>query len=108
MAMNILVPLHAMYKIVPLDKFINEKEPFRIETCIPVTKFINPINEVYGFAGLAGIVHKMYDMCPVEKRLTNFAHVSYWGNRPYFYIPDIHSCCLRNITNFGIPDSRSY
>lgn len=103
MAMNILVPLHAMYKIVPLDKFINEKEPFRIETCIPVTKFINPINEVYGFAGLAGIVHKMYDMCPVEKRLTNFAHVSYWGNRPYFYIPDIQSCCLRNITNFGIP-----
>lgn len=105
MAMNILVPLHAIYKIVPIEKFMPAKEPFKIEICVPATKFINPTNDLYGFANLPEIVHKMNAMCLPEKRITNFAHISYWGNRPYFYIADIRGCCLRNINNFGISQS---
>jgi len=105
MAMNILVPLHALYKIVPLEKFINEKETLRLEICIPVTKFINPTNDLYGSANIAAIIHKMYDMTPSNKKQTNFSHINYYGSKPYFYIPDIRSCCIRQITDFSIPKS---
>ena len=94
MVMNILVPLHAMYKIIPLKPFLPKAEAEKIEFGIERAEVIDPTNDLYGWKELKQKIDEIYSSYPEDNKPFIFTHKSYLASQIFFYIPELRVYCL--------------
>ena len=92
--LDLLLPIHCMYKIVPIEPFLPQKEAEKIEYGIPKTEIVDVSNDLYGWKELSSEINKIYDTYPEDKKPFVFTHKSYLASQIYFYTPDIRVYCF--------------
>jgi len=94
MLMNILVPLHAMYKVIPLKYFLPKAEAEKMEFGIERAEVIDPTNDLYGWKELKQKIDEIYSSYPQDNKPFIFTHKSYLASQIFFYVPELRVYCL--------------
>lgn len=92
--LDVLVPVHCMYKIVPIEPFLPQKEAQKVEFGIPKAEIVDISNDLFGWPELAAKINEIYDTYPAERKPFIFTHKSYLASQIYFYVPDKRVYCL--------------
>ncbi|MEA5001199.1 MAG: glycosyltransferase family 39 protein [Endomicrobiaceae bacterium] len=92
--MNLLVPVHAMFKIVPIEKFLPAAESTKEEYGIPKAEIVDITNDLYGWKELSDKINDTLKSYPADKQPFIFTHKSYLASQIFFYIPDKRVYCL--------------
>ncbi len=84
--LNILVPLQAMYKVLPPEIFLPRSEAQRLEDGITRAEKIDLTNELYGWEDAGKAVADIIERSPEPKPFV-FTHRHYIASQLSFYIP---------------------
>lgn len=94
MLMNILLPLHCIYKIIPLKPFLPKAEANKIEFGIERAEVIDPTNDLFGWKELKQKIDEIYSAYPQDNKPFIFTHKSYLASQIFFYVPDLRVYCF--------------
>ena len=94
--LDLIVPLHCMYKFIPLEPFLSQKEAEKVEYGIPKAEIVDVSNDLFGWKELSLEINKIYDTYPDTKKPFLFTHKSYLASQIYFYTPDKRIYCFSN------------
>ncbi len=92
--LDLIVPIHCMYKFIPIEPFLPQKEAQKVEYGIPKAEIVDVSNDLYGWKELASEINKIYDSYPENKKPFLFTHKSYLASQIYFYTPDKRVYCF--------------
>ena len=92
--LDLLIPIHCMYKLIPIEPFLPQKEAEKIEYGISKAEIIDVSNDLYGWKELSSEINKIYDTYPEDKKPFLFTHKSYLASQIYFYTPNIRVYCF--------------
>ncbi|WP_372520871.1 glycosyltransferase family 39 protein [Candidatus Ruminimicrobiellum ovillum] len=92
--LDLIVPVHCIYKFIPIEPFLPKKETQKVEYGIPKAEIVDVSNDLYGWKELSSEINKVYDSYPEDKKPFLFTHKSYLASQIYFYTPDIRVYCL--------------
>ncbi len=90
----VLLCVHCMYKIVPIEPFLPQKEALKVEFGIPKAEIIDISNDLFGWTELADKINEVYNTYPENNKPFLFTHKSYLASQIYFYTPDKRVYCL--------------
>lgn len=92
----IIAPLHLMYKIIPIDKFIPKAQAEKVKHGIPESERIDISNDVFGWEEIGTEIKRIMNSYPVRNRPFIFTHKSYLASQIAFAVPDMRVYCLSN------------
>ncbi|MFA6614104.1 MAG: glycosyltransferase family 39 protein [Endomicrobiia bacterium] len=92
--MNLLVPIHAMFKIIPIEKFLPTEEANKVEYGISKSEIIDVTNDLYGWKELSNKINEICQTYPVANQPFIFTHKSYLASQIFFYIPNNRVYCF--------------
>ena len=84
--LDVLVPLQAMYKVLPPEIFLPRAEARRLEDGITRAEKIDLTNELYGWSDAGNVIAEMIARAPEPKPFV-FTHRHYIASQLSFYIP---------------------
>jgi membrane-associated phospholipid phosphatase len=90
----IIFPLHLMYKIIPLEKFIPKEQSQKVKYGIPETERIDISNDLFGWNELGEEIRKIMAQYPPKNKPFIFTHKSYLASQIAFAVPEIRVYCL--------------
>ena len=94
--LDLIVPIHCIYKFISIEPFLPQKEAEKVEYGIPKAEIIDVSNDLFGWKELSSEINKVYDSCPENNKPFLFTHKSYLASQIYFYTPDKRVYCLSN------------
>ena len=92
--LDLIVPIHCMYKFIPIEPFLPQKEAEKVEYGIPKAEIVDVSNDLFGWKELASEINKIYETYPENSKPFLFTHKSYLASQIYFYIPDKRVYCF--------------
>ncbi|MBO7611995.1 MAG: glycosyltransferase family 39 protein [Elusimicrobia bacterium] len=92
--LDLIVPIHCIYKFIPIEPFLPQKEAQKVEFGIPKAEIVDISNDLYGWKELSSEINKVYDSYPEDKKPFLFTHKSYLASQIYFYTPDKRVYCF--------------
>ncbi len=92
--LDLIVPIHCLYKFIPIEPFLPQKEAQKVEYGIPKAEIVDVSNDLFGWKELASEINKVYDAYPDNKKPFLFTHKSYLASQIYFYTPDKRVYCF--------------
>ncbi|MDR1474323.1 MAG: glycosyltransferase family 39 protein [Endomicrobium sp.] len=92
--MIIIVPLHVLYGVVPVEKFIPKDKIEQIEHGIPESERIDVTNEVYGWKEVGNEIRKIVNSYSKEERPFIFTYKSYLASELAACIPELRVFCI--------------
>ena len=90
----VLLCVHCIYKIVPIEPFLPQEEARKVEFGIPKAEIVDISNDLYGWTELAEKINEVYGQYPADRKPFLFTHKSYLASQVYFYVPDKRVYCL--------------
>lgn len=94
--LDLIVPIHCMYKIIPIEPFLPKKEAMKSDYGIPKAEIVDVSNDLYGWKELSSKINEICDNYPKDNQPFLFTHKSYLASQIYFYTPDKRVYCLSN------------
>lgn len=92
--LDVIAPVHCMYKIIPIEPFLPQKEAVKVEFGIPKSEIVDVSNDLYGWKELAAKINEVCDTYPKDKQPFLFTHKSYLASQIFFYTPDKRVYCF--------------
>ena len=92
--LDIIIPIHCMYKIIPIELFLPQKEAVKVEFGIPKSEIVDVSNDLYGWKELSAKINEVCDTYPKDKQPFLFTHKSYLASQIFFYTPDKRVYCF--------------
>ena len=92
--LDLIVPIHCIYKFIPIEPFLPQKEAQKVEYGIPKAEIVDVSNDLFGWKELSSEINKVYDSYPENKKPFLFTHKSYLASQIYFYTPDKRVYCF--------------
>jgi undecaprenyl-diphosphatase len=92
--LDLMVPIHCMYKVIPIEPFLPQKEAEKVEYGIPKAEIVDVSNDLFGWKELSNEINKIYDTYPEKNKPFLFTHKSYLASQIYFYTPDKRVYCF--------------
>ncbi len=92
--MDLLVPVHCMYKIIPIEPFLPQKEAQKVDFGIKKAEIVDVSNDLFGWKELALKINEICDSYSDNQKPFLFTHKSYLASQIYFYTPDKRVYCL--------------
>ncbi len=92
--LNILIPVHCMYKIIPIELFLPQKEAVKTEFGISKSEVVDVSNDLYGWKELSAKINEVCDSYPKDKQPFLFTYKSYLASQIFFYTPDKRVYCF--------------
>ena len=86
LALTVLVPLQALFKVIPPESFIPKAEASKLEDGITKAEKIDITNELYGWKEAGRKIQDILDRSPFPKPFV-FTHRHYIASQLGFYIP---------------------
>lgn len=90
----ILAPLHLMYKIVPVEKFLPKEQAQKIRHGIPEAERIDISNDLFGWNEIGDEIRKIVNSYPPKSRPFIFTHKSYLASQIAFAVPEYRVFCI--------------
>ncbi|MCX5781214.1 MAG: glycosyltransferase family 39 protein [Elusimicrobia bacterium] len=84
--LTLLVPLQALFKIIPPESLLPKAEAFKLEDGITKAEKIDVTNELYGWKKIGNKIQEILDKSPEPKPFV-FTHRHYIASQLGFYIP---------------------
>ena len=97
--MIIIVPLHVLYGIVPVEKFMPKDKLEKIEHGIPESERIDLTNEVYGWKEVGNEIRRIVNSYSKEERPFIFTHKSYLASELSACVPELRVFCISDKIN---------
>jgi undecaprenyl-diphosphatase len=94
--MIIIVTLHVLYGVIPVEKFIPKDKIEQIEHGIPESERIDITNEVYGWKEVGNEIRKIVSSYSKEERPFIFTYKSYLASELAACIPELRVFCISN------------
>lgn len=92
--LDLIVPIHCIYKFIPIEPFLPQKEAQKVEFGIKRAEIVDVSNDLFGWKELSSEINEIYDTYPDNKKPFIFTHKSYLASQIYFYTPDKRVYCL--------------
>ncbi|MBR3628353.1 MAG: glycosyltransferase family 39 protein [Elusimicrobia bacterium] len=92
--LDLIVPIHCMYKFIPIEPFLPQKEAEKVEYGIPKAEIVDVSNDLFGWKELSNEINKIYEAYPENNKPFLFTHKSYLASQIYFYTPDKRVYCF--------------
>ena len=92
--LDLIVPVHCIYKLIPIEPFLPQKEAVKVEYGIPKSEIVDVSNDLFGWKELASEINKIYETYPEKNKPFLFTHKSYLASQIYFYTPDKRVYCF--------------
>jgi undecaprenyl-diphosphatase len=99
LSLDVLVPVHCMYKIIPIEHFLPQKEAVKVEFGIPKSEIVDVSNDLYGWKELSAKINEVCDSYSKDNQPFLFTHKSYLASQIFFYTPDKRVYCFSNKIN---------
>ena len=93
-AVLLLAPLHLMYKIIPVEKFIPAEQAQKIKHGIAESERIDISNDVFGWKEVGNEIRRILDSYPPKNKPFIFTHKGYLASQIAFAVPEIRVFCL--------------
>ncbi|MDR2192397.1 MAG: glycosyltransferase family 39 protein [Endomicrobium sp.] len=90
----ILAPLHIMYKIIPIEKFLPQAQAQKIKHGIPESERIDVTNDLFGWKEVGGEIRRRLKEYPPKSKPFLFTHKSYLASQLAFAVPEQRIFCL--------------
>lgn len=90
----IAAPLHLMYKIIPVEKFLPKEQAEKIKHGIAESERIDISNDLFGWNELGEEIRRTLNAYPQKNRPFIFTHKSYLASQIAFAVPEIRVYCL--------------
>jgi undecaprenyl-diphosphatase len=84
--LTVLVPLHAVTKLLPIQKFLPPQEAAKIQDGVPRPEVVDVTNELYGWSEVGKKVQEMVQVEPGNIPFV-FGHRHYIASQLSFYVP---------------------
>ncbi|MDR1244184.1 MAG: glycosyltransferase family 39 protein [Endomicrobium sp.] len=97
--MVVIVPLHILYGIVPIKKFLPQKQIENVKYGISEAERIDITNEVYGWKEVGAEIEKILDSYPKDNKPFIFTYKSYLASELQYCVPDLRVFCISDIPN---------
>jgi undecaprenyl-diphosphatase len=97
--MTIIVPLHILYGIVPIKKFLPKEQIEQVKHGISEAERIDITNEVYGWKEVGNEIKKILDSYPQNNKPFIFTYKSYLSSQLQYCIPDLRVFCISDSPN---------
>jgi membrane-associated phospholipid phosphatase len=97
--MIIMIPLHALYGIIPMKKFMPEGKLEKIEHGIPESERIDLTNEIYGWEEVGNEIKRIVNTYSKEERPFIFTYKSYLASELSACIPEFRVFCISDKIN---------
>jgi membrane-associated phospholipid phosphatase len=97
--MIVIVPLHILYGIIPVEKFMPKNKLAKIEHEIPKSQRIDLTNEVYGWKEVGNEIRRIVNSYPKEERPFIFTHKSYLASELSICVPELRVFCISDKVN---------
>ncbi len=94
--LDLIVPIHCLYKFIPIEPFLPQKEAEKVEYGIPKSEIVDVSNDLFGWKELSTEINKIYKTYPENNIPFIFTHKSYLASQIYFYTPDKRVYCFSN------------
>ena len=82
---DIIIPIHCMYKIIPIELFLPQKEAVKVEFGISKSEIVDVSNDLYGWKELSAKINEVCDTYPKDKQPFLFTYKSYLASQIFFY-----------------------
>lgn len=92
--LDLIVPVHCLYKFIPIESFLPQKEAQKVEYGIPKAEIVDVSNDLFGWKELSSEINKIYASYAEDKKPFLFTHKSYLASQIYFYTPDKRVYCF--------------
>lgn len=92
--LDLIIPIHCMYKFIPIEPFLPQKEVEKTEYGIPKAEIVDVSNDLFGWKELSTEINKIYETYPENNKPFLFTHKSYLASQIYFYTPDKRVYCF--------------
>jgi len=92
--LDLIVPIHCIYKFIPIEPFLPQKEAQKVEFGIKKAEIVDVSNDLFGWKELSSKINEIYDTYPDNQKPFIFTHKSYLASQIYFYTPDKRVYCL--------------
>ncbi|MDR3113596.1 MAG: glycosyltransferase family 39 protein [Endomicrobium sp.] len=90
----IIAPLHIMYKIIPMEKFLPQAQAQKIKHGIPEIERIDVTNDLFGWKEIGGEIRRRLDKYPPKSRPFLLTHKSYLASQLAFAAAEQRVFCL--------------
>jgi undecaprenyl-diphosphatase len=90
----ILAPLHIMYKVIPLEKFIPQKQAQKIKHGIAEKERIDVTNDLFGWKEVGDEIRRRLEAYPPKAKPFLFTHKSYLASQLAFAVPQQRVFCI--------------
>jgi membrane-associated phospholipid phosphatase len=97
--MIIIVPLHILYGIIPIEKFMPKDKLEKIEHGIPESERIDLTNEVYGWKEVGNKIRRIVNSYSKEERPFMFTYKSYLASELSACVPQLRVFCISDKIN---------
>ncbi|MDR3256161.1 MAG: glycosyltransferase family 39 protein [Endomicrobium sp.] len=97
--MIILALLHVFYRIVPIEKFLQQEQIEKIRHGIPEPERIDITNEVYGWKEVGNEIKRILNSYPPKERPFIFTYKSYLASQLAASVPKLRVFCISDKFN---------
>jgi 4-amino-4-deoxy-L-arabinose transferase-like glycosyltransferase len=97
--MIVIAPLHVLYGIIPIEKFMPKDKLEKIEHGISESERIDLTNEVYGWKEVGNEIRKIVNSYPIQERPFIFTHKSYLASQLCACVPELRVFCISDKVN---------
>ncbi|MDR1663102.1 MAG: glycosyltransferase family 39 protein [Endomicrobium sp.] len=97
--MIIIVPLHALYGIIPIEKFMSKDKLEKIKHGISESERIDLTNEVYGWKEVGNEIRRILNSYSKEEKPFIFTYKSYLASELSACVPELRVFCISNKIN---------
>ncbi|MDR3307150.1 MAG: glycosyltransferase family 39 protein [Endomicrobium sp.] len=92
--MTIIAPLHVLYGIIPVEKFMPKDKLEKIEYGIPESERIDVTNEVYGWKEVGNEIRRIVNSYSKDERPFIFTYKSYLASELSACVPELRVLCI--------------
>jgi 4-amino-4-deoxy-L-arabinose transferase-like glycosyltransferase len=90
----VLAVSHILYKVIPIEKFLPQKQREKIEHGISEAERADITNDVYGWKEMAAEIRRIINSYPPEKRPFLFTHKFYLASQLSFAVTELRVFCI--------------
>jgi 4-amino-4-deoxy-L-arabinose transferase-like glycosyltransferase len=94
--MTIIAPLHVLYRILPIEKFIPKNQIEKVKHGILELERIDVTNEVYGWKEVGNEIRKILNSYPPNERPFVFTYKSYLASELAASVPELIVFCIND------------
>ncbi|MDR1940847.1 MAG: glycosyltransferase family 39 protein [Endomicrobium sp.] len=90
----ILAPVHIIYKVVPIEKFLPQQQAQKIKHGVSEAERIDVTNDLYGWEEVGNEIRRILAKYPPKSKPFLFTHKSYLASQLAFAVPEQRIFCL--------------